>query len=261
MQQPPEAHHPRIAYLPYRDCWRRHDDRLHRLLEETGARRICDVGGGANPAVGIDQLERLGIECVLLDVSESELAKAPDAYGKVVADICAEPLQVHDQFDLIVTRMVAEHVADPAGFHRNVRALLKPDGRAFHFFPTLYALPFVLNRVLPTSVSDRILGVVQSGREESGIHGKFHVYYRWCRGPSKRQIARLESAGYVVEEYVGIMGHAYLRRVPPLQAVIDFSTDLAVKWPVSALTSYSWTILRRAPWPTETPTVRAPHLR
>jgi SAM-dependent methyltransferase len=260
MQLNKESGHPRIAYFPYWDCWRLHDERLHRLIEESGAKRICDVGGGANPAVGAEQIEHLGLEYVLLDVSESELEKAPDVYTKVVADICAEPLQVQDEFDLVVTRMVAEHVADPVGFHRNVRALLSPNGRAFHFFPTLYALPFVLNRALPTSVSDRILNVIQSGRDESGIHGKFHVYYRWCRGPSKRQIARLESVGYVVEEYVGFMGHAYLSRLPPLQAVIDFSTELAVKWPVAALTSYSWAILRRSSGLTESDPTPIPHV-
>jgi uncharacterized UPF0146 family protein len=238
-----------IAYKAYREGWDAHLDRIHRLIEATGATRVCDVGGGANPAVALDYIARTGLSYVLLDVSESELAKAPSAYTKVVADITAPTLEIEGEFDLVITRMVAEHVSDPLHFHRNVRSLLNVDGRAFHFFPTLYSIPFVLNRLLPTSLSDRILSVIQSGRDPTGCHGKFPVYYRWCRGPTKRQINLLESVGYIVEEYVGIMGHAYFRKLPPLQAVVDFLASVAVKWPTPAITSYSWVVLRRAPLP------------
>jgi uncharacterized UPF0146 family protein len=245
---PPRSDRPVISYVAYREGWPGHLDRIHRLIEDTGATRVCDVGGGANPAVALDYIARTGLSYVLLDASESELAKAPSAYTKVVADICAPTLEVEGEFDLVITRMVAEHVSDPLSFHRNVRSLLNADGRVFHFFPTLYSLPFVLNRVLPSSLSDRILGVIQSGRDPTGSHGKFPVYYRWCRGPTRRQIRRLEAVGYIVEEYVGLMGHGYFRKLPPLQAVVDFLTDVALKWPTPAITSYSWVVLKRAPF-------------
>lgn len=238
---------PLIAYLAFREGWDGHGDRIYSLIEETGARRVCDVGGGANPAVALDYIERTGLSYVLLDVSESELAKAPSAYTKVVADICAPRLEMKGEFDLVITRMLAEHVSDPAGFHRNVRSLLNTDGRAFHFFPTLYSLPFVFNRVMPSSLSDRILNVIQRGRDRTGCHGKFPAYYRWCRGPTARQIKRLESVGYIVEEYVGIMGHAYFRRLRPLQAVVNILTDISLKRPTPAITSYSWVVLKRTP--------------
>lgn len=251
---PPEASTALISYLPYRTAWHLDLGRIRRLIEETGARRVCEVGGGANPAVGLDYIEREGLSYVLLDISESELAKAADGYTKVVADICADPLDLQGRFDLVISRMVAEHLPDPVRFHRNVRSLLVANGRAFHYFPTLYAFPFVLNRLLPPSLSARLLGAVQHDRDESGVqpdrdesgcHAKFRVYYRWCRGPSNRQIARLESIGYVVEEYLGMMGHLYFLRVPPLQAVIDSMTRVALKWPFPAVTAYAWVILKR----------------
>ena len=45
--------------------------------------------------------------------------------------------------------MLAEHVPDGYRFHSNLFELLKPGGVAFHFMPTLYSPPFVINRLLP----------------------------------------------------------------------------------------------------------------
>jgi 2-polyprenyl-3-methyl-5-hydroxy-6-metoxy-1,4-benzoquinol methylase len=53
--------------------------------------------------------------------------------------------------------MVAEHIERPDAFHANVSRLLVPNGCAFHFFATLYALPFVVNRFLPRAIGGDIL--------------------------------------------------------------------------------------------------------
>lgn len=235
-----------VRYDRWHAAWGAFRARLEVLIDETDARRLVDVGGGANPVLPPGVLEERGLECTIVDASAEELEKAPDGYRKVVADVGAEQLALEGGYDLAFSRMVAEHVRSPERFHRNVRGLLRPGGRALHFFPTLYAPAFVVNRLLPEGVAEAILRRFQTGREREGSHGRFRAYYRWCRGPSKRQVRRLEPLGYEVEEYWGFFGHSgYFERVPGLRRLDDWIASGLVRRPVPALTSYAFVLLRR----------------
>jgi 2-polyprenyl-3-methyl-5-hydroxy-6-metoxy-1,4-benzoquinol methylase len=218
---------------------------VHELVERTRPGRVCEVGGGANPALSQRFVAEHGIEYVLVDVSEEELAKAPTAYDKLVADAASPKFDPAGEYDFVFTITVAEHVRRPDVFHRNVFRLLVPGGRAFHFFSTLYALPFVANRVLPEVLTRRLLRLVQPGREAEGSHAKFTALYRWCRGPTRRQIARFERIGFHVEEYVGYFGHDYYARVRPLQALEHRLEALLVRRPLPFLTTYASVVLRK----------------
>ena len=142
-----------------------------------------------------------------------------------------------------VSIMLAEHIRRPWDFHRNVLRLLRPGGTAFHFYPTLYSLPFVVNRLLPEDLSRRLLGALKPGRDSSGNYGKFHAYYRWCRGPTPRQLKNLERVGFRVEEYHGFFGHSYYRRIGRLQALEDGLASVLLKHSNPWLTSYAYVIL------------------
>jgi SAM-dependent methyltransferase len=226
-------------------AWEGYVPFLERLIDRTGARRICDVGGGARPSLPLETVARRGLDYVLLDISEEELAKAPDGYAKVRADISAPAFDVAGAFDLVVTRMLAEHIERPDAFHANVNRLLVPNGRAFHFFATLYALPFVANRFLPGAIGGDILTALRP--VEARARPKFRAYYRWCRGPTARQIRRFTAAGYDVEDYVGFFGHSYYGKVPPIQALENLLARLLVKRPVPLLTSFAYVVLRKRP--------------
>jgi hypothetical protein len=102
--------------------------------------------------------------------------------------------------------MLAEHVADPAIFHRNVRRMLRTGGIALHFFPTLYAPAFVVNRLVPARLTQRLLLSVQPRRYAGGTEGKFPAYYRWCRGFTAAQVRRLNSCGFAVLGYRSYFG-------------------------------------------------------
>jgi SAM-dependent methyltransferase len=219
---------------------------LDRALAGREVRSICELGAGARPALSLEQIERAGVAYRIVDVSADELAKAPDGYDKVCADVASAEFESPGIFDLVLSKMLVEHLTVPARFHRNVLAMLRPGGRAFHFFPTLYAPPLVVNRLLPESVTGPILRAVQPGiRENEGNHGKFRPYYRWCRGPTEAQLRRLASVGFEVEEYVGFFGHPYYERVPPLQRASDRIAAQLVRHPVPLLTSYAQVVLRR----------------
>ena len=110
----------------------------------------------------------------------------------------------------------------------------------------MYAAPFIANRLLPDALTKRVLLKVQGGRGEDGNEGKFPAYYRWCRGPSTRQVRRLEAIGYQVESYTGFFGHSYYRKLGPLGILEEAKSRLLLKRPVAALTSFAVVKLRRA---------------
>ena len=227
------------------DAYTSYDATLKGLIEENACKSVCEVGGGANPALPLEYLKVRGIRYCLLDISAGELAKAPPGYDKIVADISADSVPAGGPFDLVASRMLAEHVPDARRFHRNVFGLLRPGGVAFHFFPTLYALPLVANRLLPESLStvaQRIFSPRDPVKE-----GKFPAYYRWCRGPNHAQMRKFEDLGYVVEEYAGFFGHGYYDKIPVIRTLHHLATQFLVRHPVRWFTSVAFLILRRPP--------------
>ncbi len=214
------------------------------VIGASGYTLVAEIGGGANPTLPLEVIERRGLEYTVYDISEVELGKAHDGYERVVADVTAPGFAAGRTFDLVISRWLLEHVDAPAETHRNVYEALVPGGRAMHFFPTLYSLPFVINRVVPEGLSDRLLRSADDAHAE-GRRGKFPALYRWCRGPTARQISRLESTGLEVEEYTGYFGHPYYRRAPRLNAAYERWSRWLVRHPAPVLTSFASVILRR----------------
>ena len=235
----------RINYALSDPCCRSFGDLLDETITESGARFICDLGGGANPALDLEYLSRQRAHCALLDISKSELDKAPNGYERIVADIAARDFRWKGApFDLVFSRMLAEHVRSGEQFHRNVRALLRPGGYAVHCFPTLYALPFVVNRLVPEHLADRALGWIQP--RDRFQHAKFKAYYSWCRGPMRRQMARFEKVGFEVAEYRGLFGHPYFEHFAPLARWTRRRAERDLHRPRPRRTSYAFVVLRAA---------------
>lgn len=236
-----------IRYASSTTAWGGYTGYVQDLIVRSGARRVLELGGGANPAIPLDFLERHGVEYTVLDISPTELAKAPAGYRTLCRDIGAARMDLSDRagyYNLVFSKMLAEHVRDGEQMHRNVFRLLAPGGHAVHYFPTLYAPPFVVNRLFPERLTDHLLHWLESGREQDGRKGKFPAYYSWCRGPTRRQLARLQGLGYAVEEYIGFFGHrVYYRRLPPVRRVHCWIADWLVSHPIPALTSSSYVVL------------------
>ena len=235
-----------IKYGDSEDAWRDVKQTIKSKIINSNARRILEVGAGANPLFPPEFLEKYNLVYTALDISSTELEKAPACYQKITADICSPDLKIPGKFDFIFSRMLAEHVSDGAAFHRNVFSLLAPGGRAFHFFPTMWAPPFVLNRLLPERLAEWLLGIFQNGRERHGKVGKFPAYYSWCRGPAPSQIDRLNSIGYSVESYVGFFGHrGYYTKFPALLKIHDGITAWLLAHPNPWLTSFAYLTLQK----------------
>jgi SAM-dependent methyltransferase len=236
----------KIEYRPSEEGWLQHTEYLKRLVLENRCRRICEIGGGANPALPIEFVREHSLDYLIVDISPSELAKAPQGYRTRVLDITKPVPGESENCDLIFSKMLAEHIGDAPRFYENVRKMLRPGGLAFHFFPTLYAPPFVLNRLIPERVAYWLLNILQPGREASGKNAKFPAYYHWCRGPYGKQIRRLESAGFRIQSYTGFYGHwPYYQKVPFLVTLHKAFCDWLIRHPIPALTSFAYVVLER----------------
>lgn len=234
---------PNVTYRSSSEAWTGYLPYLTGLVEQRSVRTVCDIGGGANPVFSLDYIQQRGIEYSVLDISQSELDKAPPEYQKIAADIASPNCQIPDQkFDLVFSKMLAEHICDARQFHTNIRRILKPNGVAVHFFPTLYAPPFVVNWLIPEALSDRLLTIFNP--RDRHQHAKFPAYYQWCRGPIAGQFRRLASVGLDVVEYVGFFGHpGYYRRLPGIKQVHRAISSLLLKWPTPLLTSYAYLVV------------------
>ena len=234
-----------IAYGASQEAWQGYMNYLHALIRETGARSVLELGGGANPALTLDEVREQGLDYTILDISQTELDKAPAGYSKLQADL-AHPLNnISTQHDFIFSKMLAEHVSNGRVFHENVLKLLKPGGIAFHFFPTLYAPPFIANRLLPERLASWLLQLLSPRNRYQ--QGKFPAYYSWCRGPSARHLGRLEKLGYQIYHYYGFYGHEpYYARIPLVRIVHRWCVNFLIKHPNPLLTSFAYMVVRKA---------------
>ena len=218
-------------------------DELNRITDPGGL-RVCDIGGGANPLLNVRRIGRQDLDYVLLDIDAEELAAAPEEYEKLQGDMLAPDtverlLAQGGPFDLVMSRWAAEHMRDGRAFHEHVFSLLAPGGVAVHLFPTLYAVPFTLNRVLPNRLSQGML----FGMTERAV--KFPAHYSWCRGPTAAQLTRLRGLGYEIDRYVGFFGHGFFAPAPPLDAAYRRVVARLLAHPRPALTSFAMAVLKR----------------
>lgn len=242
----PAAEDARIEYRLEDDAWRGFEVFIKALVLSGRCRTVCEIGGGANPALPIEFVKAHGLDYVIVDISAEELRKAPDGYRTRVQDVTAPLTGEEGTYDLVFSKMLAEHVKDPVMFHRNIHRLLRPGGVACHFFPTLYATPFVINRLLPERVTAAVVRLLQSGREQAGNHAKFPAYYYWCRGPVPAQFARFESAGFRVRRYIGFFGYpGYFKKVPAIERAHRAFAAWVQRHPNPWLTSFSYVVLEK----------------
>jgi SAM-dependent methyltransferase len=232
-----------INYLQSDREWQEYSEFIQNLIKEYDIRKICDVGGGANPVLSQQFVTDNQLDCTVLDISSAELEKAPKEYKKLVQDIEAADSVPTDQFDLVVTKMMAEHLRDGRLFHKNVFSMLKPGGVAVHYFPTLYALPFLINRSMPEWLSSFLLDIFLP-RDRYQL-GKFPAYYSWCYGPTRPMLRMLTGIGYEIVQYKGFFGNTYYTRIPILRNLHKTYTQCLVNHPTPYLTSFAQVILRK----------------
>lgn len=226
--------------------WERAPSAVISLLERFPVKKVLEIGAGANPTLPPSWLKGRPLEYTTNDVSRVELAKAPDCYQTFCHDFTdPPPPEMIGQFDLVFSRMVNEHVRHGEAYHRNLHRLLAPGGIAAHWYSTLYAFPFLVNRLAPEALTSLLLRIFSP--RDRYQHDKFKAYYSWSRGPSARMLRRFEAAGYSVLEFTGFFGHNYYRTLLPwLHAIERRKAQWLVRHPVAQLTAYASVLLQKS---------------
>ena len=228
-----------IKYGKTEEAYESYTEVLKQIIKTNGFTSILDVGGGAHPMFSLEYIISERLDYTVLDISQEELARAPHQYNKCLMDIAAANVSFERTFDFVFSRFMAEHVNDAAQLHANIYNALRPGGVAVHFFPTLYAIPFVVNWLLPNWMATQFLN------EERRAKGKFPAYYKWCVGPNPKSVRRFTELGYDVIEYSGFFGHGYYDSVPLLRKIHGWVREKVLKYRIGTFTSFAWIILRK----------------
>ena len=226
--------------------WNKAVEVVKQMVSQHSSRRILEVGSGANPTLPIEYIQTAGIEYTVNDISEDELSKAHFGYQRLLLDLsyASLPHELKGRYDFIFSRMVNEHVSDGERYYRNIHAMLAPGGITAHWFSTLYALPFVVNRLLPDKLTDFLLNTFAPRNRHQ--HEKFRAYYSWSRGPSRRMIRSFEGIGFNFLRYEGYFGHGYYaRRLPWMHKLEMKKMNWLVRHPQAWACSYAHVVLER----------------
>jgi SAM-dependent methyltransferase len=176
--------------------------------------RVLDVGGGKHPAISLQTKRELGLHVVGLDVSATELEQAPaGAYDAIVVGDAAA-VEIPGRYDLVFSRSVIEHVADPRAAVANLAGALAPGGVMAHVVPCRNAPFAIVNRWLGNRAARRLLFAIFPEKEE---HSGFRVFYHECTPGRLGRICR--ERGMEIVQIVPYYNSGYTSFFAPLYTV------------------------------------------
>lgn len=208
---------PRLDTIENFPGWQRAPAFLEKEIVRREFRSIADLGGGANPMLSEAFVRTRQLHYSVLDISREELEKAPGYCEKIQVDLSAPPGTFRasvkrDNFDMVFTHMLLEHLKEPLQAHRNIHSLLRVGGVAIHFYPSSNNFPLAINRLMPERLTQRLVRLSQPERDLTGVQGKFPAYYKLCGNPSRTLHACFEHVGFKVIQHTGYIGHGYYNR-------------------------------------------------
>jgi SAM-dependent methyltransferase len=228
-------------------AWEHYKGTIQNLISLLNARTILEIGGGRWPLLAGDEIVSRGVRYVVNDISASELALAPLYVEKACFDV-SQAMPFDDghlvgKVDLMFSQMVFEHVSDSQQAYRNIHRLLSPGGVCLNFHPVLYALPFVVNWMLPEQLSARLLHFFFPYRSPEEVP-KHPAKYDHC-WISKGEQEKLRSIGFRKVWQVPFWYHNYFKRIPGLYQADTALTRVAERNDWSALASFCYTCVMK----------------
>ena len=210
------------------------------------AQRLIEIGGGRDPLFNLQEIGQLGVEMTINDILPGELAVLPPGHRAAAFDVAGDPAQIgefRDAFDFVFSRMVFEHVSDGRRAWENVFELLAPGGLALTFVPTLYAFPFVVNRLLPDKLASTIVKAIYKNRTDEK-DPVFPARYSWCFTDA-RLTKMLSQIGYRDVHVLPMYGHGYYKALPFMHGIHMRFAALARRRDWRAFTSFAFIAVRK----------------
>lgn len=115
-----------------------------------------------------------------------------------------------ETFDLISSNMVFEHLQDPEGQLKNIRAVLRPGGELVFHTPNAHGYGPLLSRLIPEAIKTRVIWFLQRRKEED----VFPTFYRINTPADVTALAA--AAGFEVASLQMVASSPIFIMVPPL---------------------------------------------
>lgn len=217
-------------------------DRLKSIVAGYKDPDLLELGAGRRPSFTQAEMPGHIGSYTVNDISADELALLPDGYDQACFDVSGDASNFSDTYDVVFSRFLAEHVPDGEAMHRNVFNVLRQGGTAFHLLPTLYAVPFVINKYMPESLSSWVLKTFAPRRS---INPKFPAPYSACYSSPERMGKLLGSIGYSSWSFQNFYGHFYYEKIPVLRAVHERFSALVADRDWHVFGTYATIIARK----------------
>ena len=135
---------------------------------------VLEVGAGAAPAVEPGRRPR-GVRYVGLDISAGELGvAAAGSYDETVVSSATNFVaRLEHRFDVALSRFALEHVAGVDVALTNIRRYLCPGGRFVALLSGRYGLAGVINRALPSPLTQPLLTRLYGRAPESVFPARY----------------------------------------------------------------------------------------
>jgi SAM-dependent methyltransferase len=148
---------------------------------------VADIGGGKQCGFARYRDPRKHTKIIAVDISGEELVQNSDVDDKRVADVTVELPFAHGEVDLIVSRSVLEHLPDVEAFIRVAADRLREGAFFVGRFPSKFSVTALLNQILPSGISARLLRMFIPASE--GRLG-FPAFYDRCYPSAMVKILR-----------------------------------------------------------------------
>lgn len=228
-------------------AWANYEPLTMHLAKVFGHRRLLELGGGRDPAF-LENGQAAGLTVTVNDCDPAELAHLPAGTPTAEFDLCGDisaRKDLHEAYDLAVSRMVFEHLPDVPAAWRNVHRILKPGGVGMAFSPTLYAWPFVINKLLPDDAARKIVEMLYPDRAKDGDDPVFPAHYNHCVGSEKAIRRYMDPIGFREVLVLPFWGHRYLERVPGLYQAEAALNRAFAALDVRLFTTYALVIVQK----------------
>lgn len=220
------------------------DNYKNTVLQLARGKQVLEIGAGRSPLFDLKELEDQKIDYVANDISKNELHHLPSGINSVVFDASGNIPESHfNRFDVIFSKMVQEHVSDGRQFYKNCYSLLKEGGIVISFHPTLYASLYLVNKLLPETVSRKLLQLVFPHRNENEVP-KFPAKYELCRISNKTR-SEIKRIGFLQVEQLPFWGHNYYDKLSITKYAQEKTQKFASNFRIEFLCTFAYTICKK----------------